>query len=77
MILHTDVGDITCRKTLKEVAEKLSGANFAICNSYAIVNLRYITSISGNTVMICGQALPISRRRKPELMERYMNYIGG
>lgn len=77
MILHTSGGDITCRKTLKEVAGKLEAADFTACNSYAMVNMQYVTSISGNDIFVKGVKLPISRRKKSELLEKFMKYLGG
>lgn len=68
---------IQARGVLKNIESKLSGHNFSRCNNGLLVNLKYVTSINNNIVVVNHEELPISRGRKKEFVDDFMSYIGG
>lgn len=73
----TDKGDFYEYGTLSKRADELSGYNFARCNACYLVNLRYIFSVSGySLVMKNGDELKISQPKKKEFMEKLANFMG-
>lgn len=74
LTFHTVSGDITVRGTISSMEEKLSGKNFARCNSHYLVNLSHVTSVKGLTVS-CGDAsVPMSRGKRAEFLEKMNRY---
>lgn len=74
LIFHTDKGTYTCRKTLGELEEQLKGMPFVKCNRCYLVNLKHVQSISDSDVIVDGARLRISRNRKKEFFEKFMEY---
>ena len=65
------------RKTLGEVFDEIADDNFIYANKGAVVNLRYIKSVTPTDVILkSGKKIPISRRRYPEVKKRFYKYIG-
>lgn len=65
------------RKTLSKVYDELSSFHFAYCNSCYIVNLKYVTSIKGNEVIVKDKALPISKSKYRYFLQELAAYHGG
>lgn len=75
LVFHTaDGGEFRTRDSLKALEAQLEAVNFCRCNSCYLVNLRYVESISGNTVRVAGTELLVSRHKKKEFTEKYMRY---
>ena len=64
--IHTEGRVYTMPGTLSGMEETLAGANFARCNKGYLVNLRHVAEIKGNSVVVGGDELLISRRRREE-----------
>lgn len=74
------IGDnvVECRKgSLKVYEDKLLPMNFFRCNYCYLVNLKYITGFSGDSIFIGKEELKISKSRKKEFMKALNNYING
>ena len=56
--------------TLKMVEQNLSDDYFVRCNSCYLVNLRHVTGLKDDTVIVEGHSLKISRAKKKEFMNQ-------
>lgn len=65
------------RNTLKNIETKLNKYNFSRCNSCYLVNLKYITLISGYKCYLNDIELAISQPRKKQFLEEFNNYLLG
>ena len=74
---HTERGDFTFRGTMKVAEEQLSPHHFARCNYWYLVNLRHVTEVRKDTVVVAGARLEISRRNRPAFLTALTNYVGG
>lgn len=61
-------------ESMKELEEKLDSRLFYRVHKQFIVNMSKIDRIDKNTVMIAGKKLPVSRRKKAEFENRYLEY---
>lgn len=77
LYFHTIDGVIKQQGSLKEIEKILAGEPFKRCNNCYLVNLRYVTGIMQNTVMVAGEPLQMSRPKKKEFMQAVADYIGG
>lgn len=65
------------RKTLREMFDEIDDAAFIYVNKGAVVNLRYVKSVTPTDVILrSDKAIPISRRRYPEVKKHFYKYIG-
>lgn len=77
LIYHTVNGNHTVRGVMKEVEANLIDHHFVRSNHCYLVNLKYVESISGNTVKVKGNDLQISRNKKNEFLTAFAKYVGG
>lgn len=76
IVYHTSDGDIRSYGSLKK-AEQLLGEGFKRCNSCYIVNLAFVDSVKGFSVIVDGKELSVSHLRKKEFMRALADYYGG
>ena len=76
VIYHTSDGTLKEYASLKSVEKKV-GPNFARCNSCYLVNLRFVTSVRKNSVIVGGDELPMSRPKKHSFLEALTSFVGG
>lgn len=62
--------------TLKKIEEQLLGAGFAKCNHCYLVNLRYVTELNGNTVLVGKDELQISHPKRKNFLKALNDYLG-
>ena len=74
---HTDDKVIEIWGTLAQYEDELSDAFFYRCNSCYLVNLRYVESVKGNTVLVHGTALTVSQAKRKGFMTQLARYKGG
>ena len=68
--------EIVFRGTLKDIEERLDGKPFSRCHNCYIVNLRYVTSVDGDEILLeNGERVFISRNRRKKFMTDLTNYI--
>lgn len=77
LIYHTASGDIAAYGQLKDLETDSRFAQFAKCNSCYLVNCEQVTQVHPDHVLVGGDRLPISRRRKKEFMGRLAEVLGG
>ncbi|SCH86085.1 Sensory transduction protein lytR [uncultured Clostridium sp.] len=74
--IHTIKEEIVIRKTISEVEDDLRDNLFIRCHRSYIVNLRYVKSISKNTIILeNGVSIPVSRNKYKEVNDSYINYL--
>lgn len=76
LIYHTQQGDYKLRGNLGEVAEKMKEQNFILCNRSYLVNLRYVTSVHDDYLVVDGKEIQISKSHRKEIQQRFINYLG-
>lgn len=74
---HTEQGSFTLRGTMQAAEEQLVPYHFARCNYWYLVNLRHVTEVRGNTVVVAGTELAVSRRNKSSFLAALTDYMGG
>jgi len=74
---HTAGGTLSSRASLQSVERQLAPYHFARCNQCYLVNLRYVTGVEGDKVLVGGAALEISRRNKNSFMDSLAGFVGG
>lgn len=77
LYFHTIDGIIKQQGSLKDLEVMLGSEPFRRCNNCYLVNLKYVTGILPNAVIVEGQTLQMSRPKKKEFMKAVANYIGG
>ena len=77
VIYHTEEGDFTEYSTLKEAKSKVNRPYFAQCNQSYLINLKYMTSVSRETVVVDGKEFFISRKMRPDFLSAVTDFLGG
>ena len=73
---HTPEGVYSVRGTLKDVQEQLADWNFVKCNQCYLVNLKFVSEIKKNFVVVAGTELEISRRNRNAFLAAVTDYLG-
>lgn len=76
LIYHTQYSDLTATGTLKRVENQLAEEGFFRCNYCYLVNLRHVDFLDGNTVMVGGHPLQISRNRRKDFLQQMTGFYG-
>lgn len=76
LVYHTDAGDFRVRGQLNEVRKRLEDQHFILCNRSYLVNLRYVSSLSENHLIVGGESIPVSKSHRKELEQRFVDYLG-
>ena len=77
LLVHTTTETYSSRETLNRMEELLKNRNFVRCNKGYLVNLRQVSLVKKDSVVVGGQELLISRRRKEEFLKALMDFYGG
>ena len=77
LIFHTDQGDYHVWGTLSKYEQALGEGRFSRCNACYLVNLNYVQAVRGNTVIVQGIELAISRPRRKGFLSDLARYKGG
>ncbi|HAH62496.1 MAG TPA: DNA-binding response regulator [Treponema sp.] len=75
LTVHSEKGIYTYRDTIKKMEEKLSAVHFLRCNSWYLVNPRFVKSVQDNFVTVGTQKLQISRPKRKQFLESLTDYI--
>lgn len=65
------------KETLTQAEEKIKGLSFIRCNRYCVVNVKYITEISADSIVAAGKSFSVSRAKRKEIMKKVMEFHGG
>ena len=74
---HTQVGEFVLRGTMQSVENELARYNFVRCNHWYLVNLRHVTELRRDTVLVGETELEISRRNRKAFLTALTAYVGG
>ena len=78
LYIFTINGEYKMLSTMKEFVKKMEGNHFSVCSSCFCINLKYLTELKKETVVLCGKyELKVSRTRKKELRQEILNYYKG
>lgn len=78
LMYHTQNEAIVATGHLYEVENTLLAAGFFRCNRCYLVNLKYVTEVKENTVVMgAGSQLQISRNRRKEFLDALADYLCG
>lgn len=79
LVYHTTDGDINSYGSLSKIEQQLKNARFVRCNSYLLVNPRYVTGIdsANQTTTVGGKELKISYNKRAEYRKAVMEYLSG
>lgn len=77
LYFHTASGEFSMRGTMANAEEMLRDYHFVKCNHWYLVNLKYVTEIQDNIVVVADNRLEISRRNKTAFIKAVTDYIGG
>lgn len=77
IIYHVNGEEYKSSGTLKSVEAKINNKSFVKCNSGYLVNLKRVTSITDSYCVIGDNKLLISRPKKKEFKQAFLDYICG
>lgn len=75
LIFHTLKEDVSGTGALKNVLEAFDGLSFSLCNRCYLVNLRYVTEVKDDIVLVGGDELKISTPKRKSFLSDLNNYI--
>ncbi len=74
---HTDSGDYREFGQLNKLEGKLLSNYFFRCNKYCIVNLKYVTKMEDDAILVGDNKIQISRRRKKDFLIALNGFFNG
>lgn len=77
LLYHTVDDCIHSYGNLKKVELQLDPRQFVRCNRCYLVNLAYVLSVQGSTLILDNGTLQISRPKRTAFLEALANYLGG
>ncbi len=76
LVYHTTRGEYTVRGKLSDACQKLSPDRFVMCNRSFIVNLRHVSNVTSDYLMIGDTRISVSKSHRKELMKRFSSFLG-
>ena len=77
IVIHLANRTEECYGSLKDYEVQLRDRGFVRCSQSCLVNLAYVDSILGDTVLVDGTTVPVSRREKKNLLYAFTTFDGG
>lgn len=78
VIVYTAQETLRVYKSMKQMAELLAPAGMFRIHTAYLISMLYILKVKKDSVVLkSGRELPLSRHRKKEFMNQYMDYVGG
>ena len=74
---YTQESVFAVRGTMQSVQQMLEAYSFAKCNHWYMVNLRHVSEVKKNTVVVGEYELEISRRNRTPFLKALTEYVGG
>lgn len=75
--LHLRREVVTANTSIRALETQLDPASFFRCHNSFLVNFQYVARIGAELAIKDGSAVPISRHRRTELLQRFTAYLGG
>lgn len=76
LVYHTVKGNYDVRGRLSDVVKKLDPKRFIVCNRSFVVNLRYVSSVCNDHLVIDGTEISVSKTHRKEIMQHFSNFLG-
>lgn len=76
LVYHTPERTLRARETMTAAEKRLEPVGFVRCNSYYLVNLRSVSSITGSDVTVGNDVLRMSRSRRRAFMDAFARFSG-
>lgn len=76
IIIHTHSNTYTTKMSISKIEKILREYGFYRCHNSYIVNLKLVESMNGNTVVVGGKDIPISKYRVKDLKLAITNILG-
>lgn len=73
---HTTKGSYEVRGRLSDVVKKLDPKRFIMCNRSFVVNLRYVSSVCSDYLVVDGKKIYMSKSHSKEIMKLFSNFLG-
>ena len=70
---YSDIGKYTCRGTMKDCESRLLSYGFVRCNHNVLVNMRYVTSVANNNLILDGERISISYKKAKLVRDKFKN----
>ncbi len=77
LFFYTEEGCFETHGQLNVLEEQLRDKSFIRCDNSYLVNLRHVNEIHKNDLLVGNDVVPISRRKKSEVMEKIAEYLSG
>lgn len=71
---YTSIREYVERNVMKAVEKELITVGFCRCNNYCLVNLKHVSEIGKDSILVNGKQLEISRLRKKEFLDAVTKY---
>lgn len=75
LIIHTKNEDYSLRDSLDNYIDKLKDYNFSLCNRCYLVNLKYVSKITQDNVIVGNDKLILSKKRRAEFINAINLFI--
>ncbi|MCP1103349.1 DNA-binding LytR/AlgR family response regulator [Aequitasia blattaphilus] len=77
LLVHTDIGNLVCFWSLKEMESKIGQMGFQRSHSAYLVNLFYVENVESTEVKLCtNERIPLSKTKKKGFLEALARYWG-
>lgn len=77
IVFHTEDGEYHTYGSLCDYEKYFDGQNFFRCHKSYLINVDYITAITGSDVVLGKHTIPLSRLKKKKLLSVISEYTGG
>lgn len=75
LVFHTVKGEYNVRGRLSKVYEMLDHDRFILCNRSFLVNLRFVTGIWSDHLMVGNTKITVSKSHRKEITSRFAAYL--
>jgi putative response regulator receiver domain protein len=58
------------------VMKRLDPKRFIMCNRSYVVNLRYVSNINNDFLVVDGTQISISKSHRKEILQHFSNFLG-
>mgnify|MGYP000223073731 FL=1 len=76
LVYHTTKGNYDIRGRLSDVMKRLDPKRFIMCNRSYVVNLRYVSNINNDFLVVDGTQISISKSHRKEILQHFSNFLG-
>lgn len=77
LVYHTTEGDLRVSGAIGPLEKELAPFHFIRCTRFSLVNLKYVTGVDGGDLLLGTDRVPVSRRRRKEIVDALLVYNGG